>query len=498
MATKNNKKEMLLNFYEHVLAAMECTVTADGMVSNVETGEPVLLSTGERLVLPTDERLSQLAGSNMVAFHPMSENVILGQSPVMRLVRTLVNQSITHKVLTTMMGIAVAVATGVDLKSAQITKLTTVSDIDDKTVKAITKLSQQIDHNSPQRVVNVFLKHGGMIDDNSFKRTAYVSWPLYDELVSVCNDNGDTVYGVTMRKKDVGIIRNLFELLIPHAAEQDYYSAGSNSKAAPYFHSALTAFANVVGDLNSITWAFRKVIFDAVSQTPHVTLDFIDEFGEGDYYRDIIPALDKNQGERGESTTNDAKVTQNQQQIQQQQVQQPQVQQQQVQQQQVQQPYQHQQQPVYQQQPQGFYQTNQQIPVQQQQSRWNGPTIGASVDSSGGTNQSNTPPNVLQTQQDVMSMAYPPSMYPQMYMQPNMMMQPQYPTFGGNQMVTQPQYQQPNMMVPMQQPQYQQPNMMVPMQQPQYQQPNMMMMMPQQNGMQPQQQSMYPKFNRAK
>lgn len=493
----NNKKQMLLNFYEHVLTALGCVITSDGMVSNKETGEPVTTLSGERLVMPTDDRLSKLAGSNTVAFHPMSENVILGQSEVIRLTRQLVNESITHKVLVSMLGIATAIAGGVEFKSAQITKLTTVSDIDEKTVKALTKLTQNIDHTSPQRVVNVYLKHGGSIEENSFKRTAFVSWPLYDELVSVCNDNGDTVYGISMRKKDVVLIRSLFELLIPHAGEQDYYSAGSNSKAAPYFHALLSAFANVVGDLNGMTWIFRKVIFDAVSQTPHVTLDFIDEFGEGDAYRDIIPPLDKNQGNRPTGATNDAQVVQNQQQMPQQpQVQQPQ-QQQQVQQQQ--QPYQHQQTPIYQQPiQQPVYQQQ-----PQQQQRWTGPTIGANTgpatgitkDGQAATNNQST---VVQTQQDMMNLAYPPSVYPHLYMQPQMAI-PQYPQFGGNVQMMQPQLQQPQFQQPMQTmgqfPQYQQNAMMQPMAQ-------MNMMMPQ-NVMQQQQMqqqqpvSLYPKFNRA-
>lgn len=500
-----NKKDMLLTFYEHVLLALGCVVTSDGMVSLESTGEPITLNTGERLVLPTDERLAKLGSSQTVAFHPMAENVILGQSSVIRLTRMLVNQSITHKVITSMLGIAQAISTGAEMKSTQISKLSTVSGIDAKTVKSLSKLMQVIDHQSPQRLVNVFLKHGGSIGDNSYKRTAYVSWPLYEELVSVSNDNGDTVYGVAMRKKDVILIRQLFELMIEHAGEPDYYSAGSNSKAAPYFHALLSAFGKVLEDLNTMTWMFRKVIYDTVSENPHVTTTFIEDFGEGDAYRNIIPGLDHNQGSSVDGQTSD-----NTQQVQQQQQQQAQPVQQQV---------QHPQQqgtPMYQppQQPAPVYHNyNAPVPVPapaQPQSRWNNiPTIGAQsgpatgISKDGQAVTQNAQTNVLQTQQDIMNVAYPATMYPHLYPQNmqnmQMMPAPQYPTFGNangqqpvmmaapNQMAA-PQYQQQF------QPQYQQQF------QPQYQQqfqPQYMMAPNQMMQPQPQSSGGYPSFTRA-
>lgn len=493
-----NKKDMLLTFYEHVLLALGCVVTSDGMVSLESTGEPITLNTGERLVLPTDERLSKLGSSQTVAFHPMAENVILGQSSVIRLTRMLVNQSITHKVITSMLGIAQAISTGAEMKSTQISKLSTVSGIDAKTVKSLSKLMQVIDHQSPQRLVNVFLKHGGSIGDSSYKRTAYVSWPLYEELVSVSNDNGDTVYGVAMRKKDVILIRQLFELMIEHAGEADYYSAGSNSKAAPYFHALLSAFGKVLEDLNTMTWMFRKVIYDTVSENPHVTTTFIEDFGEGDAYRNIIPGLDHNQGSsvEGQKSENAQQVPQ------------------QVPQQQPAQQVQHPQQqgtPMYQQpQPAAPVYQNYNAPAPvpaQPQSRWNNiPTIGAQsgpatgISKDGQAVTQNTQPNVLQTQQDIMNVAYPATMYPHLYPQNMQMMPaPQYPTFGNNN------NQQPVMMAPpnqMMQPQYQQQfqPQYAPQFQPQYQQqfqPQYMMAPNQMMQTQPQNAGGYPSFTRA-
>lgn len=512
-------KDMLLSLYEQTLLSLGCIITADGMVSLEATGEPVNLASGERLVVPTDERLSKLAGSKTAAFHPMSENVILGQSNVIRLTRTLVNQAITHKVLTTMVGIATGISNGVEMKAAQLTKLSSVSGIDAKTVKYLVKLTNAIDHQTPQRLVNVFLKHGGSIGATSYKRTAFVSWPLYDELVSVTEDSGDTVYGITMRKKDVVYIRSLLELVLEHINVPEYYSFGSNSKAAPYFHALLSAYGNVLTDLNKITWPFRKVILDALGESPHVTIDFITDFGEGDAYRHIIPSLDHNQGNSVDGQAQSAAAI-SEQPI----MQQPQEQVQQVPMQQAQPQMQPvaQQQPVYQ--PQGtmiqqpVYQPQPVQPPPQQQSRWNLPTIGAQtgpatgISSNGQAVTQTAQPNVLQTQQDIMNVAYPPTMYPHLYAHQQMpMLQAQYPQFGGVQQQPayqqQPTYQQQGTMIP--QPAYQQQGMMQPiqngmmmqpmqngmmMQQPMYQQNGMMMQQP----MQPQNTSAYPSFSRAK
>lgn len=469
----------LLAFYGQVLHGLNCNVTEDSLVQMVTSNQtiPVTLENDSlRLVLPTQEALNKLAEGNLVAFHPMCENIILGQSPVINVLRSLTIESLSLKIMATIIGITMAIADKTELSATQIKFAADFDKVDEKTVKALVKLADAIDPTTENRLINVYLKHGGMIGDEQFKRIATVTFPLYGALLEAT----DTVYGVKMRKQDVRMLILMLEKLFPNIGERDTYSFGSNSLVCPYFHAILNAFGNVVGQLNKRTFIFRKIIEDYTGETPHVNIDYIENFADGRPYKDILPPLDYNQGTEvgGQSAkTEPVEYT-------------PQVDMQPLNREyveQVTQPAQPVQvpQPVMQQpqypvpQPAPSYGT----PVPPQR-RYEGTKIKSIGASSPATDRPAAKDNTTAAASpaDLAAMMYPPEVFPQMQPQ-QPMMTPQYPQFGPGAHQPPPQqlypaaqymqppvnqYGQPVYQQPMQ-PQMQMPQPQMP--QPQYQQP---------------------------
>lgn len=301
------RHDELLTFYGQVLHGFNCSVTNDSLVSMVTKAQsvPVFLENPPlRLALPTQEALNQASAGGIVVFHPMCENIILGQSPVIALTRTLVNESLTLKIMATILGISMAIADKIELSANQIKFAADFDKIDEKTVKAFLKLADVIDPLNENRLINVYLKHGGMIEDVQFKRIATVTFPLYAAL----DEASDTVYGVKMRKQDIRLLKLMLEKLLPGIGDKHEYSFGSNSLVCPYFHSLLNAFGNVVGQLNRRTFIFRKIIDDYTGETPHVNIEYIENFEDGRKFKDILPPMNYNQGTDVAGTTPEAEM----------------------------------------------------------------------------------------------------------------------------------------------------------------------------------------------
>lgn len=291
-----NKKQRLIEYYSNFILSLDCIIDDNGFISfrpnPAYPPEPITILGGKRLAIPTDFVMQHLYEGNIVPFHPLSEVIVMGQSTVIQTTRQIVNASLTQKILSTMLGICTGISKQVTMTAKQTDFVKNLEKVDEKTVKALIKLIDVIDSESPNRLINVFLKHGGILHDVQYKRICTVNFPLYQELLEA----EDTVYGVKMRKQDVRILRTLLETIFPNIDTPNYYSYGTDTLVCPYFIALLGGFKNVVTELNRVSYKFKKIIEEYTGTIPHVNVDFIDEIGDGTIFKDIIPPLDYNRG----------------------------------------------------------------------------------------------------------------------------------------------------------------------------------------------------------
>ena len=291
-----NKKQRLIEYYSNFILSLDCIIDDNGFISfrpnPAYPPEPITILGGKRLAIPTDFAMQHLYEGNIVPFHPLSEVIVMGQSTVIQTTRQIVNASLTQKILSTMLGICTGISKQVTMTAKQTDFVKNLEKVDEKTVKALIKLIDVIDPESPNRLINVFLKHGGILHDVQYKRICTVNFPLYQELLEA----EDTVYGVKMRKQDVRILRTLLETIFPNIDTPNYYSYGTDTLVCPYFIALLGGFKNVVTELNRVSYKFKKIIEEYTGTIPHVNVDFIDEIGDGTIFKDIIPPLDYNRG----------------------------------------------------------------------------------------------------------------------------------------------------------------------------------------------------------
>lgn len=289
----------ILELYRAILAANDFVVGDDNRVSYViGTEKAPAMCNGKRIVLPTPEVLSNPDWENCIAFHPLSEAIIRGESPMIRKLKVAAMAritTVTTQLLTDLLGMAVDTDYHKKLSPTQSEFLSIIGPVNADTLKKLDNLMDVITIDGERRLMSLYIKRGGEYKKKSWQRVAVVDFPLVEQLKS----EGTKAYDVNMGSlKNKKAILALLNYILPDVEVPEAYSYGSNSLAAPNLHALLHAFVKIAKKLNKITHLFRKHL-DNPDQL-HIALDFADHIDDLAQYRDLIPSLQGNEGDVGD------------------------------------------------------------------------------------------------------------------------------------------------------------------------------------------------------
>lgn len=280
--------------YSGVLNSIGCTIDSQGLISQTIIGSaPIPIDIdGRRLVLPTPEVLQGLDNSKMIAFHPICENITMGNSPVIEKFRRMVQMciatrlsSLAFDLLNAIVGNEEKVLTGSILGLAE-----QIPDASKKTLTALEKVLQSF-NGEDRTPIRIYLKRQAELNGEKYRREAAVHFPFMDEFAD--NKPNDYVYDVKMSKRDKNTLRILFNILIPHIEKPNAYSAGSNSTVAPSFDALLRVTHKLCSEIGSRAYQYRKNL-NIVDYRTDITWG--DEEINLAEYANYIPNLDGNDG----------------------------------------------------------------------------------------------------------------------------------------------------------------------------------------------------------
>jgi hypothetical protein len=280
--------------YKTILETLNMDIDKDGMISMRVMDElfPAMVD-GKRLVFPTETLLRAGVSDNVIAFHPLSENIIRGESPVIKKLRALIIYRLSE-VIYTIMDQLIHIAADKDahpkLTPTQSEFLSLVPRADAKTVKSFEKVLGMAETDGEHRLVSIYLKRGGHWKGNKYSRVAVTSFPITDDF----DTNEPEIFGVKMRKSDKEALKNLFLYIVPNGESLEEYSHGSNSMTAPYFHALMKSYLKVAKQLNKVVKRFKKHLHNADELM--IDTSWESEIEDLSIYRDIIPSLKGNEG----------------------------------------------------------------------------------------------------------------------------------------------------------------------------------------------------------
>ena len=308
-----SKHEGLMTFYKQVLASVDLQVDDDGLIAFAPAGGEIIPAAidGKRWILPTQSALNTRGiWDECIAFHPLSENFLNGESVVLAKLKAAINLKLgitTAELMAWLVKYAADPekqnAGNVSVKASKYLKL--VPDIKEITAERIEEIIERSAASSDRRFVNLYLKKGGDILDSRYSWVCTATFPFRTEL----DGEQPKVFGVTISKKDQKSFKALFDYILPDNDLIETYSAGSKVRSACKFDAVLRSFAKIATRLNEVISSHRKLL--PTYKDLLINLDWLETLDQVDKLADVVPPLPHNEGEssRERRTEGAAKVS---------------------------------------------------------------------------------------------------------------------------------------------------------------------------------------------
>ena len=300
-------QNQLVNFYESLLDSLWVQDTGDGSLalnirSPLEEDEECTSiparSAKKRLVLPTKKVIKNCDWDEFVAFHPLSENLLRGESDVFKTLLEITRLRLGTTIgilMSTLMELAVDPEKQAHLTARQQKYLQALGKVDKKAAKAVNQLIESANY----RFISLYVHRGGGANGIKTRRVAQASFPIWDELhgqgsklkSSNPSKYNDIECGSAKNKRAISA---LFEYLIPDPDDKEFWQEGSDNDVAPYFDSLMRLYANIADHLNKHIHLFRKYVPNA--NWVKFDLDWAEDLENLNKWKNKIPPLPGNEG----------------------------------------------------------------------------------------------------------------------------------------------------------------------------------------------------------
>lgn len=287
-----------LDLYKAIVPTFGFTLTDEDLfLTNTPSGTAMPSTINKkRLCLPTDTRLREGFGEDYIPFHPLSESLARqGTSEVQQRLQQQAKAILSYNLLQLATALLEAAADkeahkDIPVKSTAFLKRLTKADKD--TVVVLSKLIAA--STKRNRFVTVYLKASGLYEGRKVNRVATVRFPFLSDLKE------DKPVGTPIKVEQRKTILALFDLLLPEWEDHEVYSAGTNTRVAPYFTAFLEAFHKVAEILNVSIKKYAKPLQLNLKPIPLYDLELLELFPK--LYSEI-PPLNGNIGLSEEAKT---------------------------------------------------------------------------------------------------------------------------------------------------------------------------------------------------
>lgn len=266
-----------LEYINLILESTGLSKDKDGYIINkISNGDeviekPLMSINNLKFIYPTNKNidsklidLSDKDNPKVVAlpFNPITESVLgeeLKSHPALRKqINTMINFAIYN------VGSMMLYLISNDTKSAEIGTdlqmfLSTIKEgisktvkklIDTQTIKAWTDMCMSTTDDSYKLSI-LTSKKSVKEEGRTFNRVTYITFPLMEHLTSISEDQEKIVVnGVTLRKKDLSVFKNIFTYLLPDVDETFTIKATSNDEEIPTFQSVMSLYIKVMEKLD--------------------------------------------------------------------------------------------------------------------------------------------------------------------------------------------------------------------------------------------------------
>lgn len=276
-----------LKFYEALLASNTAIITDDGKVLKPNKTKTPFKVGGKEVVLPTVERLRENVWDEIHPFHPLCEDVMMGQSPTLHLLMDIIKRNLTSK-YTALIQDILTVSSNKDLQSKIVNPkaikiLSAYPEAKAGAVKSWAKVRTKV---ASSFMLNCYISRSVVIDDIHYQRSGVVTCPILE------TREESSILGVQVTKKDAAGIYNLVYILL-----DDLCITYNSNHTVPYLDVLLQHYGAAVKRYNDVVEMFSPVI-----TSEPIDYSWMEYWKDVETIRKAIPRLPGNAGTKIETT----------------------------------------------------------------------------------------------------------------------------------------------------------------------------------------------------
>ena len=246
----------LLDIYKSVLSFANLYADDNGYVRS-KTDKSQFLVKDKALVLPTPEQLRGFNGEQKIVFHPLAEDTIRGESPVLQRLTFCINIRLTEvlgAVGMELLKIVGSPALQTRFTPEQTNVIVGIQEADNQSITNLALVMGELFKTKPDRAfVNIHLRRGGVYKEKKYSRVGLSVFPFYRDLK-------EGVKIDKIRKKDYPTYIQLHEAILPGLDIPEEYNHPHNGNMAPFFCTLMSTAANIALRLNEIVELFKDEI----------------------------------------------------------------------------------------------------------------------------------------------------------------------------------------------------------------------------------------------
>lgn len=214
------------------------------------------------IYFPLKNIVEEYDSSKYVVFNPAMENITLGDSLILRVIRfraEYIVRMLLSTAITFLVDLAATTSRHATLNPDQTEILGLLSEanksVRDKVVAVMRKMGEP---NSPANLVNMYLRRGDQagIGKKKYSRVCVVRFPIME----FADKDATEIYGVQMTAKSRAALFTLLRYILPDIDKEDGYSAGNNDMYAPGLCAVMSAYAKMMRHFDAVYTRFTGVI----------------------------------------------------------------------------------------------------------------------------------------------------------------------------------------------------------------------------------------------
>lgn len=247
----------VINKFYHSILDYAGLKAEDGVITNINEKIGEITIDDKPLALPYFNILKNPNGK--LIFHPLNENYTNPETSIFNFYKRRLTLEINTRLaalIVNLLTLASDVQMQQKVKSSKLVDIVSnMGEVDLSILESfMTALKSSRKNNNEAFILDIFLKKNGSIGDTPYPAIGKINFLMYNEISKSLEDKDRDykVFGYKLRKKDLLVFNNIFNIIFTDISQKDVYVEGTDNKIFRYLNILIKTSYLITNRINEI------------------------------------------------------------------------------------------------------------------------------------------------------------------------------------------------------------------------------------------------------